>query len=294
MTTLASDDPEVKFARVLGQRIAYVEIGTGDPIVFLHGNPVSSRLWRHIQPQLATRGRCIAPDLMGMGRSGKLAASGPASYRFADHYRYLAEFLEVLGIRERVTLVLHDWGSALGFHWAREHPESVARIAYMEAIVRPLSWAEWPTASRALFQALRSPAGEALILEKNVFIERILPGSIQRALSAAELAAYREPFLNPGEDRRPMLSWPRELPIEGEPADVVGIVQAYADWMAANTLPKLFVNAEPGAILVGAQREFCRGWLNQVEVTVPGIHFIQEDSPDEIAAALVSWIEGTG
>ncbi|MEO8445765.1 MAG: haloalkane dehalogenase, partial [Gammaproteobacteria bacterium] len=218
-------------ARVLGRRLAWAEAGTGDPIVFLHGNPVSSLLWRHILPELAPLGRCLAPDLLGMGRSEKLADAGPGSYRFVDQFRHLEALLDALDVRSRVTLVLHDWGSALGFHWARMHPERVARIAYMEAIVRPLSWDEWPAVSQPMFQALRSDKGEQLILERNLFIERILPASVLRTLTDGEMAAYREPFLEPGEGRRAMLTWPRELPLGGEPADVVRIVREYADWM---------------------------------------------------------------
>lgn len=278
--------------QVLGSAMAYTEEGSGDSIVFLHGNPVSSCLWRNVLPHLVPHGRCIAPDLVGMGQSDKLADSGPGTYRFVDHYRYLSALLDQLELGSRVTLVLHDWGSALGFHWAREHANRIAGIAYMEALVRPLTWSEWPAASRELFQGLRSDKGEELILQKNVFIERILPGSVLRALTEPEMAAYRAPFLNAGEDRRPMLTWPRELPIDGEPADVVAIVQQYADWMVSNRIPKLFINAEPGAILTGAQREFCRTWKNQTEVTVPGIHFIQEDSPREIGAALAAWVGG--
>jgi haloalkane dehalogenase len=283
----------MKRTRVLGRSLAWVEEGTGDAIVFLHGNPTSSYLWRNVLPHLVPHGRCIAPDLLGMGESGKLPNSGPQKYRFDDHYRYLAALLEKLALGSRVTLVLHDWGSALGFHWARENAERVAGIAYMEALVRPLTWAEWPGASRGIFEGLRSPdKGEELVLQKNVFIERILPGSIIRKLNDAEMDAYRKPFVAPGEGRRPLLTWPRELPIDGKPADVVEIVRQYADWMSSNQIPKLFINAEPGAILVGAQREFCRTWPNQTEVTVPGIHFIQEDSPDEIGAAVAEWITG--
>jgi len=227
-----------------------------------------------------------------MGESDKLPDAGPGTYRFADHYRYLGAFLDQLDLGPRVTLVLHDWGSALGFHWAREHADRIAGIAYMEALVRPVTWEEWPATSRGIFQGMSSEKGEELVLRKNVFIERILPGSIMRKLSDAEMDAYRKPFIMPGEDRRPMLSWPRELPLDGEPADVVAIVQQYADWMSSNRIPKLFINAEPGAILAGAPREFCRSWPNQTEVTVRGIHFIQEDSPHEIGAALAAWVGG--
>jgi len=281
-----------KRLKVLDRTLAFRDEGVGDPVVFLHGNPTSSYLWRNVLPHLLPHGRCIAPDLVGMGDSDKLPDSGAGKYRFVDHYRYLSALLDALDLGPRVTLVLHDWGSALGFHWARENAGRIAAIAYMEAIVRPVTWDEWPAPSRGIFQGMRSEKGEELVLEKNVFIERILPGSIIRKLSDAEMEAYRRPFATPGEDRRPTLAWPRELPIDGEPADVVAIVRQYADWMASNRLPKLFINAEPGAILVGAPREFCRSWPNQTEVTVPGIHFIQEDSPHEIGAALSAWVGG--
>ena len=278
---------------VLGHQMAYLEEGTGDPIVLLHGNPTSSFLWRSVLPHLVPLGRCIAPDLIGMGDSDKLQGSGPGSYRFVVHRRYLDGFLDALGVTEGVTLVIHDWGSALGFDWAARHPDSVRAIAYMEAIVCPVGWDDWPGAARDIFQAFRSPAGEELILERNLFVEAVLPASIQRRLSDAEMDQYRRPFANPGEDRRPTLTWPREIPLEGEPADVVDIVERYGAWLAAATgVRKLFVNADPGAILTGRQREICRSWPNQTEITVPGIHFIQEDSGDQIGAAIASWLGG--
>lgn len=281
---------EKKHTEVLGSKMAYVETGEGEPIVFLHGNPTSSYLWRGVIPHLVSLGRCIAPDLIGMGDSDKLEGSGAGSYRFIEHRRYLDALLEALGVDEGVTLVLHDWGSALGFDWANRHRDAVKGLAYMEAIVQPLTWAQWPEASRRVFQGFRSESGESMILEKNVFVERVLPGSIRRELSEEEMAEYRRPFLEPGEGRRPTLTWPREIPIEGEPADVTEIVGSYADWLSESPVPKLFVNAEPGAILVGEQREFCRTWPNQIEVTVPEIHFIQEDSPDEIGRAISEWL----
>ena len=282
----AADWYERRRLRTLDSHLSYVEVGVGDPIVLLHGNPTSSYLWRNIIPRLDGAGRCLAPDLIGMGRSGK-APDG--SYRLADHVRYLDAWFDALDLRG-VTLVVHDWGSALGFHWARRHPDRVKALVYMEAIVRPLTWAEWPEASRKLFQGLRSPAGEELILTKNVFVERILPGSVLRGLTSEEMDRYREPFRQPGESRRPTLSWPREIPLDGEPADVVALVDDYARWLAESPLPKLFVNASPGAILVGAQREFCRAWPNQQEVTVKGNHFLQEDSPAEIAQAIAKFL----
>ena len=280
-----------KTATIRGRTMAWAEIGTGDPIVFLHGNPTSSYLWRNVMPHLENLGRCIAPDLIGMGDSDKLENPGPDSYRFVEHRDYLDGLLAHIGVSENVTLVIHDWGSALGFDWANRNRDAVFGIAYMEGIVKPIAWDDWPEQSRPVFDGLRSPAGEKLVLEKNTFVERILPGSIIRDLAAHEMAEYRRPFDTPGEDRRPTLTWPRQIPIEGEPADVVEIVQAYADWLSVSDIPKLFINAEPGAILVGDQREFCRAWPNQTEVTVPGIHFIQEDAPDEIGIAIADWLK---
>ena len=289
--SIASVELPKKQIDVLGKRMAYVELGSGDPIVFQHGNPTSSYLWRNIIPRLADQGRCIALDLIGMGDSEKLDPAGPGSYRFSDHQRYFEAALLALGIDDRVTLVGHDWGSALSFDWAHRHPDKMLGIAYMEALVRSLAWDEWPDEARQVFQALRSDAGDEMVLEKNVFVERILSGSVLRGLGDEEMTVYRRPYLSAGEDRRPTLSWPRELPIDGEPADVVAIINEYADWMTGNEVPKLFINGDPGAILVGERREFCRSWKNQTEVTVKGSHFIQEDSPEEIAEALASWRE---
>ena len=282
----AEDRYERRRVAVLDSEMAYVDAGEGGPILFLHGNPTSSYLWRNVIPEVEAAGRCLAPDLIGMGQSGKNPAG---RYRFADHARYLDAWIDALAL-DRIVLVGHDWGGALAFHWARRNPQRVAGIAYMETIVRPLSWDEWPEAARKVFQGMRSPAGEAMVLEKNVFVERVLPASVLRPLGEAEMAAYRAPFQQPGETRRPTLTWPREIPIAGEPADMAALVQAYADWLAASGLPKLFVNAEPGSILVGAQREFCRRWPNQREVTVRGSHFLQEDSPAAIGRAVADFV----
>jgi haloalkane dehalogenase len=275
---------------VLGSRMAYVEEGTGDPIVFLHGNPTSSYLWRNVMPHVSDLGRCVAPDLIGMGDSDKLEPSGPERYRFVEHRRYLDAFLEAVGVSDDVTFVVHDWGSALGFDWANRHRDAVKGLVYMEAIVQPVPWDAWPDGARGIFEAIRSPAGEEIILEKNVFVERILPISIIRDLSDEEMNEYRRPYLEPGEGRRPTLTWPREIPLDGEPEDVAAIVSGYSSWLAGSEVPKLFVNAEPGSILTGPQRDYCRTWPNQEEVSVAGIHFIQEDSPDEIGAAIRTWL----
>jgi haloalkane dehalogenase len=277
------------FAEVEGRRMAYHESGEGEPVVFLHGNPTSSYLWRNVVPHLSGRARCIVPDLIGMGDSEKLDDPGPGSYRFVEHRRHLDGLLEQLDLGDHVTLVVHDWGSALGFDWANRHRDRVGGLAYMEAIVKPLTWESWPEDARGIFQGFRSEAGEAMVIEQNLFVEAVLPASIMRQLSDAEHDEYRRPFVEP-RHRRPTLTWPREIPIEGEPADVTEIVESYSEWLPTSGVPKLFVNAEPGAILTGEQREFCRSWVNQGEVTVSGIHFIQEDSPDEIGGAIADWL----
>ncbi|MDX1733029.1 MAG: haloalkane dehalogenase [Halioglobus sp.] len=280
-----------KFQEVNGKRIAYVEEGEGDPIVLLHGNPTSAYLWRNVIPELSGRGRVIAPDLIGQGDSDKLpAADGPGRYSFLVVYDYLDGLLQAIGADSNVTLVIHDWGSGLGFYWAQQHAAQVRGIAYMEGIVCPLTWDDWPE-DAMIFQAFRSPKGEELCLERNVFVEGVLPSAVLRGLTEEEMAHYRAPFATP-DDRQPTLNWPRQIPLDGEPADVVALVQGYSDWLAGSAdLPKLFINAEPGSILVGRQREFCRSWPNQQEVTVQGSHFVQEDSPVEIGQAVAQWLD---
>ena len=286
----ATEHPK-KTVEVLGKTMSYVEMGEGNPIIFQHGNPTSSYLWRNIMPHVQHLGRCIALDLIGMGDSDKLEDSGPDRYTFAEHYTYFDAALEALGATENVTLVIHDWGSALGFHWANLHRDRVAAICYMEAIVYPMpTWDDFPESARGVFQGFRSPAGEEMVLENNIFVETVLPGSVIRGLSDEEMAVYRRPFSQPGEGRRPTLTWPRQIPIAGEPADVVALVEDYAEWLGGSDIKKLFINAEPGALLTGASRERCRSWPNQTEVSVAGSHFIQEDSPDEIGAAIVAWL----
>jgi haloalkane dehalogenase len=269
-------------ARVLDTEISYVDVGEGDPIVFLHGNPTSSYLWRNIIPYAVQHGRCLAPDLVGMGQSGPMP---DGAYRFVDHVRYLDAWFDSLGLTRNVVLVLHDWGSALGFHRAARFPDHVQAIAYMEALVQPRRWEDFPAGRDVLFRALRSEQGETMVLDQNFFVETVLPKSILRTLLPMEMDAYRAPFRTRA-SRLPTLVFPRELPIEGAPADVATIVERYGAWAARSPLPKLFISAEPGALLTGAAREFCRTWPNQREVTVKGIHYIQEDSPAEIGAAL--------
>ena len=295
ISEISANDPHPRHrADVGGVQMAYVDTGAPDAVsdgavVFLHGNPTSSYLWRNIISHVSPLARCLAPDLLGMGESD---GTPDGSYRFADHSRYLDAWFDAVLPDGAVTLVVHDWGSALGFHWARRHPERVRGLVYMEAIVRPVTWDEWPEAAKQVFQGFRSDAGESMVLERNIFVERVLPGSTINGISDEAMEVYRRRYAEPGESRRPTLSWPREIPVEGEPPDVVAIVAEYADWLSRTATPKLFINAEPGAILTGPQREFCRAFPNQREVTVPGVHFIQEDSPHEIGAAIAEWYAG--
>lgn len=292
MPISATPFADMKFATVKGKRMAYIDEGEGPAIVFQHGNPTSSYLWRNIMPYCKGLGRLIACDLIGMGASDKLENSGPTRYTYAEQRAYLFALWDQLDIGSNVIFVIHDWGSALGFDWANQHRDRVQGIAYMEGIVTPVTWADWPDNAKRAFQGFRSGSGEEMILQKNIFVERVLPGSVIRKMSDEEMAVYLKPFANPGEDRRPTLTWPRQIPIEGQPADVVKVVEDYSAWLATSDLPKLFINAEPGSILVGRQREVCRAWPNQTEVTVKGIHFIQEDSPDEIGEAVASFVRG--
>ena len=284
---------EKHFKVVNGKRLAYIEEGHGDPIVLLHGNPTSSYLWRNVIPELTASGRVIAPDLIGQGDSEKLSVSeGPGRYTFEVAYEYLVGLLSELDAEQNVVLVGHDWGSALGFHWARNHPDLVRGIAYMEALVSPVEWSEWPEAARGIFQGFRSEKGEDLVLTRNLFVEAVLPNSVIRKLTDEEMGCYRAPFSTP-DDRQPTLNWPRQIPIDGEPVEMVQLVSEYGRWLEESvTLPKLFINAEPGSILVGRQREYCRSWPNQKEVTVPGKHFVQEDSPSKIGKAIAEWLKG--
>ena len=278
-----------KHQLVLGRKMAYVEVGSGDPVVFLHGNPTSSYLWRNILPHVEALGRIIAPDLIGMGDSEKLPDSGPTSYTFVEHRRYLDALLEELGVKERVTLVVHDWGTALGFDWAYRHQDAMRGIAYMEGIVKPRNWSEIPSPFRETLQALRSPEGEQMVLEHNLFVERILPGGMLRRLTEEEMAHYRRPFAEAGEGRRPTLTWPRQVPFDGEPAEVAEIITAYGEWLSQSPLPKLYIQGEPGS-MPQSERAFCRTWPAQSEITIRGIHFLQEDAPDEIGVALATWL----
>ncbi len=281
---------QLKYHEIAGRRMAYIDEGEGDAIVFQHGNPTSSYLWRNVMPHLRGLGRLVACDLIGMGASDKLTPSGPDRYHYAEQREFLFALWEALDLGDRVVLVLHDWGSALGFDWANRHRDRVQGIAYMEAIVTPMTWDDFHPSVRGVFQGFRSPEGERMVLEQNIFVEGVLPGAIRRQLSDEELNHYRRPFADEGEDRRPTLSWPRNIPIDGEPAEVVAVVNEYRSWLEEGGVPKLFVNAEPGAILAGRIRDYVRSWPNQTEITVPGVHFIQEDSPDEIGSAVAQFV----
>lgn len=283
------DPTRKKSARVLGSSMAYVEYGSGDPIVLLHGNPTSSYLWRNVIPELADLGRCVAPDLMGMGDSAKIA-SGQGAYRFRTHAEYVEALFEVLGIDSNVTLVGHDWGGPLLFDWGRKNPGAVRAVAFMETPLTPMTWDDWPEEARSIFQAMRSQAGEEIVLDKNVFVERILPASVLEPISEADMAVYRRPYLEPGESRRPTLAWPREIPIDGEPKAMVETVSANEEWLSGEDVPKLFIKAVPGSIVTDRIVELVRSWPNLTEVTVPGVHFIQEDSGPEIGRAIADWL----
>jgi haloalkane dehalogenase len=284
---------QLRYREIAGKRMAYVDEGSGPDgttVVFQHGNPTSSYLWRNVMPHLEGLGRLVACDLIGMGGSDKLSPSGPDRYHYAEQREYLFGLWDALDLGDRVVLVLHDWGSALGFDWANQHRDRVAGIAFMEAIVTPMTWPDFHKSVRDVFQGFRSPAGESMVLEQNIFVEAVLPGAIRRRLSDEEMDRYRRPFTNVGEDRRPTLSWPRNIPIDGEPAEVVTVVEEYGSWLAESDVPKLFINADPGAIVTGRIRDYVRSWRNLTEITVPGVHFIQEDSPDEIGTALAQFV----
>jgi haloalkane dehalogenase len=272
---------------VLDSEISYVDIGSGAPVVFLHGNPTSSYLWRNIIPYVAPFRRCLAPDLIGMGQSGKPQSHG---YRFVDHVRYLDAWFDAVGLGGDLTLVGHDWGGALAFHRAYRHPDTVAALAYMETFVQPRRWDDMGAGGQDFFRRLRSPEGEPIIFDENAFVERVIPTATLRTLREDEMTVYRAPYLQ-REARLPTLVWPREQPIDGTPGDVVAIVTQYSDWLRQSSVLKLFINAEPGALIMARAREFCRTWPNQREVTVRGIHFIQEDSPREIGAALRDFLQ---
>lgn len=280
-----------KFKQIHGHRMAYIEEGSGPAIVFAHGNPTSSFLWRNILPACHGLGRLIACDMVGMGDSDKLSNPGPDSYTYAEHCKYLFALWEELALGSEIILVLHDWGSAVGFEWARQNPDRVQGLAFMEAFVMPIEWSDFPEDGRRLFQALRSPAGENLVLTENIFVEKLLPGGVLKQLTDAEMTEYRRPYLRPGEDRFPMLQWPRQIPVEGEPADVTSTVAAYSKWLAESEIPKLYIHTEPGELDRGRRRDFVRTWKNQHEVTVKGRHFVQEDSPVEIGAALSAFVQ---
>lgn len=276
---------------VHGLQMAYLDEGEGDPIVFLHGNPSSSYEWRNVIPHLIHLGRCIAPDLIGMGDSDKLPDSGPSSYRLVEHRKYLDGFLETLGMKSRVILVLHDWGSALGFDWAYRHPQAVQGLVYMEAFVKPIgSWSEWPEGAVELFQTLRSEAGEEMVLEHNFVLENFLPAGVLRKFSEEELAHYRRPYKKPGESRRPTLTWPREIPVGGEPKDVCETIETYGQWLISSKIPKLFIEAVPGAMFE-SHKDFAKTFPNQTHVKIRGAHFVQEDSPDEVGRSIAKWLQ---
>jgi haloalkane dehalogenase len=282
---------EKKFIDVNGKQMAYVDEGSGDTVLFLHGNPTSSYLWRNIAPHVEDTNRIVIPDLIGMGDSEKLDGEDNSGYKYHGQYEYLTGLMDKLDLGDSIHLVIHDWGSAMGFQFARENPSRIKSITYMEAIVMPLTWDQWPDMATKIFGLFRSEAGEELVLEKNFFVEIILLGDSLSGYSDEEKEEYIRPFINSGEDRRPTLTWPRQIPLDGEPKEVVDEVTKNADFHKNSEIPKLFINADPGTILTGDQREFVRSWKNQKEITVKGNHFIQEDSAEEIGSALNEFIK---
>jgi haloalkane dehalogenase len=282
---------EKKYKEIFGKKMAYLDSGEGQSIVFLHGNPASSFLWRNITPAVEGMGRIIVPDLIGMGDSEKLEGIDNPEYQYHGQYKYLSNLLDSLDLGNEINLVIHDWGSALGFQYARENSDRIKSITFMEAIVMPLTWDQWPENARNIFQLMRSEAGEELVLEKNIFVERILLNDSAKGFSEEEKAEYIRPFKEAGEDRRPTLTWPRQIPVDGEPQEVISEVIKNGEFHKDSSIPKLFINADPGSILIGEQREFVRSWNNLKEVTVKGNHFIQEHSPKEIGEAIKSFIE---
>ena len=280
-----------KYAEINNKKMAYIDEGNGDTFLFLHGNPTSSYLWRNIAPHVEDMGRVVIPDLIGMGDSEKLDGVDNEGYKYHGQYGYLTGLLDTLELGNDIHLIIHDWGSAMGFQFARENPDRVKSITYMEAIVMPLTWEQWPDAATKIFQLFRSDAGEELVLEKNFFVERILLADSATGYTDEEKAEYIRPFLKEGEDRRPTLTWPRQIPLDGNPNVVVEEVRKNAEFHKDSEIPKLFINANPGSILVGEQREFARTWKNQTEITVSGNHFIQEDSSEEIGTALRDFVK---
>ena len=285
---------EKKYKEILGKKMAYLDSGEGQSIVFLHGNPASSFLWRNITPAVEGMGRIVVPDLIGMGDSEKLEGVDNPDYQYHGQYKYLSNLLDSLDLGNEVNLVIHDWGSAMGFQYARENSDRIKSITFMEAIVAPLSWDDWPENARNIFQLMRSEAGEELVLEKNIFVERILLNDSAEGFSEEEKAEYIRPFKEAGEDRRPTLTWPRQIPVDGEPQAVIDEVIKNGEFHKDSNIPKLFINADPGSILTGKQREFVRSWNNLKETTVKGNHFIQEHSPSEIGEALKEFISSLG
>jgi haloalkane dehalogenase len=279
---------EKKRMEVNGKQMAYVDTGDGDPIVFFHGNITSSYMWRNVIPHVEGFARCIAIDNIGQGDSDKLEGS---MYRLADHQPFTNGLLAALGIEENFTIVTHDWGAQLGLTWASEQKDALKGIVMCQGVIGNFHWDHWPPDVRVLFKRFRSGEGEELVLQENFFVEKILPAMVVGEVTEEIHNEYRRPYHNPGEDRRPTLTWPREIPIEGEPADTLDIIERNNAWVAESPVPKLFINTEPGAVLVGEHRDMVRSWPNVSEVTVKGLHYCHEDSPDEMGRAIADWYQ---
>ncbi len=281
---------ESKFVDVHGAKMHYIDVGEGDPILFLHGNPTSSYLWRNIIPHLSSQGRCIAPDLIGMGKSDH----PDLPYRYDDHYRYVSGFISALGIGSNLTLVIHDWGSALGFRWAHEHESGVKAIAFMEAMVRTMSLADLPGSLRVAFRMMRSPGiGWLMISVANIFVKKMLPDLTHAKMSPEALAYYAAAFPTVA-SRKAVRQWPAEVPLDGSPADNATVVEAYREWLTRTEVPKLLFHGNAGVAIKDAEVAWCRENLSNLEVVDlgEGIHFLQETHPEKIGRALSKWYAG--
>ena len=279
-----------RYIDVLGSTMHYIDEGEGAPVVFLHGNPSSSYLWRNIIPYMTRLGRCIAPDLIGMGRSAK----PNLEYRFADHVRYLDAFIEALDLRD-VTLVVHDWGSALGFHYARRYQENVRAIAFMEAILKPMRWSDFPLKTRIAFRVMRSSIPGSLLRwltlqVMNGFVKQVLPQTVVRPLQAEEMKWYGEPYRTVS-SRKPLSRWMCQVPVDGQPVDVHQAVWAYNQWLQETPIPTLLFYANPGMAVGAEDVAWCKQHLRNLQTVNigRGIHFLQEDAPHLIGRELARW-----
>jgi len=283
MTTTTN---ESKFLEVLDSKIHYLDQGEGTPFLFLHGNPTSNYLWRNIIPHVVPLGRIVAPDLIGMGKSGK----PDIDYTFADHYRYMDAFIKELEL-QNVILVIHDWGSALGFNYAMQNPDNVKGIVFMEALYQPSSWKNFPSSAYLIFKLFRNPImGKLMIMNRNFFVEKVLPKFTVRQLTKEEMDHYRQPYPDK-KSRKPLYVWPNQIPIDGKPRETYDVVTQYNKFLQESEIPKLLLWAKPGAIITEQAVEWIKSHFKNLEDNYIGksLHYVQEDQPDAIGKAIKSW-----